>query len=74
MHTTNKKMTDISVNIESDLVNEVSVYSSCVNKSFDQIVEESLKLYMKNEAAKELEKQATETKLSYDEFWDGVEL
>ena len=64
--------------LKSDTVKNLEAFSEMLNKSVDKIIEEALEEYFASTQEKLLkdtiEKENARINLSYDEFWDGVDL
>ena len=71
-------MQKINFNLDSNLIEELQTYSQLLNKDINTIIKEALEDYFykaQQELLKEsLEKENAQTNLSFDEFWDGVDL
>ena len=64
--------------LKSETVKNLEAFSEMLNKSIDKIIEEALEEYFASTQEKLLkdtiEKENAQINLSYDEFWDGVDL
>jgi len=64
--------------LKSETINNLEAFSKMLNKSVDKILEEALEEYFTTTQEKLLkdtiEKENAQINLSYDEFWDGVDL
>ena len=64
--------------LKSETVKNLEAFSKMLNKSVDKIIEEALEEYFASTQEKLLkdtiEKENAQINLSYDEFWDGVDL
>jgi len=64
--------------LKKETIQNLEAFSQMLNKSIDQILEEALEDYFASAQDKllknSIEKENAQTNLSYDEFWDGVEL
>lgn len=64
--------------LKSETVKNLEAFSEMLNKSVDKIIEEALEEYFASTQEKLLkdtiEKENAQINLSYDEFWDGVDL
>ena len=64
--------------LKSDTIKNLEEFSQMLNKSVDKIIEEALEEYFASTQEKLLkdtiEKENAQINLSYDEFWDGVDL
>ena len=56
-------------NIES-----LEAFTSLLNKNENTIINEALQLYFKDEAEKLQALKDSQTNLSFDEFWDDVDI
>ncbi len=71
-----KKIVDLK--LKSYTLQNLEAFSQILDKTADEIVEEALESYFEA-VQRELADRSTidenaQTNLSYDEFWDGVEL
>ncbi len=64
--------------LKSETIKNLEAFSQMLNKSVDKIIEEALEEYFASTQEKLLkdtiEKENAQINLSYDEFWDGVDL
>ncbi len=64
--------------LNKTITDKIDALMLLTGKSQEEVMEEALDLYMQTQQKKamedELERQRKETTLSYDEFWDGVDL
>ena len=64
--------------LDSNTIEQLQTYSALLNKDVDTIIKEALEEYFVKSQEKllkdTLEKENAMTNLSYDEFWDGVDL
>ena len=64
--------------LKSETIKNLEAFSEMLNKSVDKIIEEALEEYFASTQEKLLkdtiEKENAQINLSYDEFWDGVDL
>ena len=64
--------------LKSDTIKNLEEFSQMLNKSVDKIIEEALEEYFASTQEKLLkdtiEKENAQINLSYDEFWNGVDL
>jgi len=64
--------------LDSNTIEQLQTYSALLNKDIDTIIKEALEEYFVKSQEKllkdTLEKENAMTNLSYDEFWDGVDL
>ena len=63
-------------NIELSHTNKenLKLFKSLLNKDELTIINEALALYFKQEAEKIQEQKDSQTNLSFDEFWDDVDI
>jgi len=61
------------IKIDETLKEQLEFYSTLLKKSPELMVQEALEQYFVNEE-KKLADQDPMTNLSFDEFWDGVDL
>ncbi len=63
--------------LDGKMVEKVQALAALLKKKPEQVLDEALDLYLKQEREKqleiELEEHKKETNLSYDEFWDDVD-
>jgi len=68
----------MQIKLDSSIIEQLQTYSELLNKSSDQIIKEALEDYFANIQEKILqdtiEKENALTNLSYEEFWDGVDI
>ena len=55
-------------------IENLEAFKSLLNKNENTIINEALKLYFKDEAEKIQALKDSQTNLSYDEFWDDVDI
>jgi len=64
--------------LDINTIEQLQTYSALLNKDIDTIIKEALEEYFVKSQEKllkdTLEKENAMTNLSYDEFWDGVDL
>ncbi len=64
--------------VKSYTLQNLEAFSQILDKTADEIVEEALESYFeavqRELADRSMIDENTQTNLSYDEFWDGVEL
>jgi len=69
---------DFKLELKLEVVEDLELYSEILKKDVNTILNEALELYFENEKEKLLEKNQNNenamTNLSYDEFWDDVEV
>ncbi len=63
-------------NIELSRENEESLeaFKGLLNKDATTMINEALELYFKEEAEKLKDENASQTNLSFDEFWNDVDI
>ena len=63
-------------NIELTKENQdnLEAFQALLNKDKNTMLNEALELYFKEEAHKIQEKKDSQTNLSFDEFWDDVDI
>ena len=68
----------IDFKLDSDTIELLIEYSNTTKKPIDLIIKEALDEYFikieKEKMEKNLEDNYNQTNLSYDEFWDGVDI
>ena len=68
----------MEIKISQNRVEELINYSKLLNKDVNTMLDEALVEYFKNIEEKLIKKRIEEeknlTNLSYDEFWDGIDL
>ena len=57
-----------------DKVESLELYTKLLNKDINTILDEALEQYFKTEDEKIIAKEQNATNLSYDEFWDGLDV
>jgi len=71
-------MQKINFNLDSNLIEELQTFSQLLNKDINTIIKEALEDYFykaQQELLKEsIEKENAQTNLTFDEFWDGVDI
>ncbi len=55
-------------------IQNLEVFKSLLNKDENTMINEALELYFKDEAEKLQALKDSQTNLSYDEFWDDVDI
>ncbi len=69
---------DFKLELKLEVVQDLELYSEILKKDVNTILNEALELYFENEKEKLLDKNQNNenalTNLSYDEFWDDVEI
>jgi len=64
----------MEVFLDEENLQNLEVFEALLNKDKNQIINEALKFYFMEEAQKIEEKNNSQTNLSFNEFWDDVEL
>jgi hypothetical protein len=71
-------MNDFKIDIRMENVDNLQAFSKILNKDINMIINEALEEYFDNEQKKLLEKNLEDenamTNLSYDEFWDDIDI
>lgn len=69
---------DIKFTLDADTVDKLAAFGELLDKDVSTMINEALQLYFETAEEKLAEKDAAErdamTNLSFDEFWDGVDL
>ncbi len=65
-------MTNIKIN-PTNLEN-LEAFKTLINKDENTMINEALELYFTQEAEKLQDKNSSQTNLSFDEFWDDVDI
>ncbi len=64
--------------LKQKTIENLKVYSQILNKSIDELIEEALDEYfasLEERLLKDsIEKENAQTNLSFNEFWDGVDI
>ena len=60
--------------LNENILQKIQALELLTNKLPEEILNEALDMYLRVKQEEEAEKQRQETTLSYDEFWDGVDL
>jgi len=68
----------INFTLKAETIENLKEFSEMLNKDINQIMEEALNNYFQTEQEKllkeSIDKENAQTNLSYDEFWDGVDI
>jgi hypothetical protein len=71
-------MDNIKFELKANIVDELEAYSSILNKTHNEILNDALEQYFENEQIKLQEKNQNDengmTNLDFDEFWQDVQL
>jgi len=62
------------IKITEENQENIKAFSSLLNKNESTIVNEALELYFLEETEKLKEKENSQTNLSFEEFWDDVDI
>jgi len=67
-----------TLRLRAEIIENLHIFSEILKKSPEQIIEEALDAYFdqvqKELMEKNLMDENAQTNLSYDEFWDGVDI
>ena len=67
-------MDNIEIELKRDKLESLELYAKLLNKDINTMLDEALEQYFKTEQEKLIAKEQNATNLSYDEFWDGVDV
>lgn len=67
-------MSDIKLELKIDKLESLELYAKLLNKDINTMLDEALEQYFITEQEKLIAKEQNATNLSYDEFWDGVDV
>lgn len=67
-------MSDIKLELKLDKLESLELYAKLLNKDINTMLDEALEQYFITEQEKLIAKEQNATNLSYDEFWDGVDI
>ena len=67
-------MKNIKLELKIDKIESLELYSKLLNKDINTILDEALEQYFKSENEKIVAKEQNATNLSYNEFWEGVDI
>ena len=65
---------NIKLELKLDKLEGLELYAKLLNKDINTMIDEALEAYFIEEAEKLKAKEQNATNLSYDEFWDGVDI
>ncbi len=65
---------NIKLELKLDKLESLELYTKLLNKDINTMIDEALEAYFIEEAEKLKAKEQNATNLSYDEFWDGVDI
>ena len=64
--------------LKAETIENLKIYSQILNKSIDELIEEALDEYFASLEKKllkdSIENENAQTNLSFNEFWDGVDI
>ncbi|SHO81318.1 hypothetical protein MNB_SV-15-884 [hydrothermal vent metagenome] len=67
-------MKNIKLELKIDKIESLEFYSKLLDKDINMILDEALEEYFKVQDEKIIAKEQNATNLSYDEFWEGVDI
>lgn len=67
-------MKNIKLELKMDKIESLELYTKLLNKDINTILDEALEQYFEAENEKIIAKEQNATNLSYDEFWDGIDV
>jgi len=67
-------MSEIKLELKLDKLESLELYAKLLNKDINTMLDEALEQYFITEQEKLIAKEQNATNLSYDEFWDGVDV
>jgi len=65
---------NIKIELKLDKLESLEFYAKLLNKDINTMLDEALEAYFIEEAEKLKAKEQNATNLSYNEFWDGVDI
>jgi len=65
---------NIKLELKLDKLESLELYAKLLNKDINTMLDEALEHYFISEQEKLTAKEQNATNLSYDEFWDGVDI
>jgi len=65
---------NIKLELKLDKLESLELYAKLLNKDINTMLDEALEQYFISEQEKLTAKEQNATNLSYDEFWDGVDI
>ncbi len=63
-----------NLKLTNENVKDLEIFKGLLNKDENTMINEALKLYFIEESEKLQDINSSQTNLSYDEFWDGVDI
>ncbi len=67
-------MCKIDFTLDAKTIQELQEFAKLLNKDISKIMQEALEDYFAKAEQELLAKEKSQTNLSYDEFWDGVDV
>ncbi len=67
-------MCKIDFTLDAKTIQELQEFAKLLNKDISKILQEALEDYFAKAEQELLAKEKSQTNLSYDEFWDGVDV
>ena len=64
----------IKIELKSEKLESLKFYAELLGKDVNTMLDEALEQYFVSEQEKIIAKEQNATNLSYDEFWDGVDV
>jgi len=64
----------IKIELKSEKLESLKLYAELLGKDVNTMLDEALEQYFVSEQEKIIAKEQNATNLSYDEFWDGVDV
>ena len=65
---------NIKLELTLDKLESLKLYEKLLNKDINTMLDEALEQYFISEQEKLIAKEQNATNLSYDEFWDGIDI
>jgi len=65
---------NINIELKVDKIEGLKLYAELLGKDINTMLDEALEQYFVSEQEKLIAKEQNATNLSYDEFWDGVDV
>jgi len=65
---------NLKIELKIDKLESLKLYAELLGKDVNTMLDEALERYFVEEQEKLIAKEQNATNLSYDEFWDGVDL
>ncbi len=67
-------MCKMDFTLDAKTIQELQEFAKLLNKDISKIMQEALEDYFAKAEQELLAKEKSQTNLSYDEFWDGVDV